>query len=965
MTAGEQAQAGRHDRVTAVVATWAEAKGRPTFLATATPTLSWQVTSETRHWLQAACEIELARGGQTTTALLASRSSQAVTWPFAPLAAYETVSVRVRVRGDGEEWSPYGAAVELRTGPLGGADWKAPFVIPVTSAPRERAAARFWQVFEPTRAVRSAVLSVTAHGIYEAVLNGAVVGDEVFAPGWSAYRDRLCFQSYDVTAMLAGGRNVVGAVVADGWYRERFGFAGHDRIVYDGPAALSAQLRILYEDGSIGWVLSDGSWSASWEGPVVSSSIYQGEHYDARQEDDAFSDPDAVVAEHAVAVIVPTERGRLVPASAPPIRRIERRAPVAVTTSPSGRTIVDFGQDLVGVVELDVDAPEGCVVTLRHAEVLEDGELCTRPLRAAAATDSYTASGRGPARWSPRFTFHGFRYVEVSGWPRPLEPGDLRAVVVHSDLVRTGWLTTGDALLDKLHDNVVWSMRGNMVGLPTDCPQRDERLGWTGDIGVFAATATYLYDCSALLGSWLVDLRLEQDRRGGIVPFVVPDVLGGEPTAAAAWGDAATIVPDALYRSSGDTSVLAASYPSMRGWVEVLERLAGGDDLWTGGFQFGDWLDPAAPPDDPAKARTDPDIVATAYDFRSTSILAATALLLGRADDAARYSARAARIRDAFVATYVTPAGRIVSDASTAYALAICFGLLEDEAQRARAGDRLAELVRAYGYRIQTGFVGTPLVCDALCATGHVDAAYRLLTETGCPSWLYPVTMGATTTWERWDSLLPDGRVNPGEMTSFNHYALGAVADWMHRRIGGIAPAEPGYRVVDIAPVPGGGLQHVSARLDSAYGTIAVVWSVEDEQLNLRASIPANVEARVALPGSAVVVVGSGVHEWTVPARTGDGPAGRSRAGGGRNGNERRSFDLGSSLADVVEDPAARAALEKAAAAAGFPAGASLSDKGMWRSDNRLRDVVGRLPADDRERIVATLARIGQRDATT
>ncbi len=955
MTAGGHELAGHHGAVTAVAVCFAEGRGRPTFLATATPALSWQVTSATRHWLQSACEIELTRGQETTTAVLATRSSHAVPWPFAPLEAYETASVRVRVRGDGEEWSPYGTAIELRTGPLGEADWRAPFVTPATSAPRERAAARFWHVVEPTRTVRSAVLSMTAHGIYEPVLNGAVVGDEVFAPGWTAYRDRLLFQSYDVTAMLASGRNVVGAIVADGWYRERFGFGGHDRVVYDGPAALSAQLRIAYEDGSIDWVVTDGSWSASWEGPVVSASIYQGEHYDARREDAALRDPDAVVAEHAVAVVVPAARGRLAPASAPPVRRVERRAPVAVTTSPSGRTIVDFGQNLVGVVELDLDAPEGCVVTLRHAEVLEDGELCVRPLRAAAATDSYTASGRGPVRWSPSFTFHGFRYVEVDGVPRPLGPADLRAVVVHSDLVRTGWLTTGDELLDKLHDNVVWSMRGNMVGLPTDCPQRDERLGWTGDIGVFAATATYLYDCAALLGSWLVDLRHEQDRRGGIVPFVVPDVLGGEPTAAAAWGDAATVVPDALYRSSGDTSVLAASYPSMRAWVEAVGRLAGGDDLWTGGFQFGDWLDPAAPPDDPAQARTDPDIVASAYDFRSTSILAATARILGRVDDAASYAARAARIRDAFVATYVTPSGRIVSDAPTAYALAICFGLLEDETQRARAGDRLAELVRAYGYRIRTGFVGTPLVCDALHVTGHVDAAYRLLTETGCPSWLYPVTMGATTIWERWDSLLPDGRVNPGEMTSFNHYALGAVADWMHRVIGGIAPAEPGYRVVEIAPVPGAGLDHVSARLDSVYGTIAVVWSVEDGQLNLRASIPANVEARVVLPGS-TVVVGSGVHEWTVPVRAGGFP-------GGRGSDERRPFGLDASLAEIVEDRVARATLEQALAGLGRREGERLSDAGMWRSDNLLRDVVGRLPAADRERIVAALAGIGRRGA--
>jgi alpha-L-rhamnosidase len=505
-------------------------------------------------------------------------------------------------------------------------------------------------------------------------------------------------------------------------------------------------------------------------------------------------------------------------------------------------------------------------VTLRHAEVLEDGELGVRPLRFADATDRYTLKGGDTETWEPRFTFHGFRYVEVNDWPGELKLDDMQAVVLHSDMERTGWFECSDPLLNQLHENVVWGMRGNFLDVPTDCPQRDERLGWTGDLQVFSPTASFLYDASGFLQSWLKDLAIEQQKADGAVPQIVPQVLG-RTLAGAAWGDAATVVPWVLYQRFGDVGILADQFESMGAWVDHIASLASENHLWDKGFQFGDWLDPTAPPDNPGKARTDKAIVATAYFVRSADLTAQAAEVLGRDDEQQRYSALADKVRAAFVREYVTPNGRLMNDAETAYALALTFDLLPTAEQRQRAGDRLAELVRGSGYLIRTGFVGTPLICDALCSTGHYAVAYRLLLQQECPSWLYPVTMGATTIWERWDSMLPDGSINSGEMTSFNHYALGAVADWMHRTIGGLAPAEPGYRRMEISPRPGGGITKAHTKHFTPYGLAECQWQIKNGEIDLQVVVPPNTTAVVTIPGSdePPIEVGSGNWQWSVP----------------------------------------------------------------------------------------------------
>ena len=932
----------------------AEGRGRPEFLATGAPSLSWQVQTDAEGWVQASYELETRVGPDILSSRRVTSDSQNQAWPTTPLLAYEGAAVRVRVAGTDGSASEFSPWLDLRTGPLSPSDWAAPFITAAAEPREDRGTVRFRTEVATRDDLVGAVLSVTAHGVYEAVVNGRVVGDEVLAPGWTSYGERLTFQSFDVTDLLhPGAVNVIGATVAEGWYGERFGFDGNFAKAYPGPQALSLQLRLRYADGTVEVVTTDESWTASTSGPVLRAGIYPGESYDARLEDDALATPGAGFPTSLPVVVLDradTEPARLTPSFAPPVRRIEEVAAREILTSPSGKTLVDFGQNLVGWLELRVDAPAGHTITLRHAEVLEHGELGVRPLRFADATDHFTANGDGPRVWSPRFTFHGFRYAEVTNWPGDLALGDIRAVVVHNDMTRTGHLETSDPRLNQVHRNVVWGMRGNFLSLPTDCPQRDERLGWTGDIQVFTPTADYLYDVSGFLGSWLRDLEADQRRANGIVPFVVPNPLPMQPMAAAAWGDAATLVPDALFERYGDAAALAAQYESMRAWVDVVADLAGDDHLWTGGFQFGDWLDPSAPPENPAAARTDPDIVATAYFFRSASRLAAAAQRLGHQDDARRFGDLAAGIRSAFLNEYVTPAGRMLSDAHTAYALAIACGLITEPALVAKAGARLAELVRSHGYRIGTGFVGTPLICDALCLAGRSDIAYRLLLEEGCPSWLYPISMGATTIWERWDSILPDGSINPGEMTSFNHYALGAVADWMHRSIGGIAPGEPGCRVVDIAPILGGGLTRCTASLETGYGRVEVAWTLDGTTFTLTAVIPPNSSARVRLPGAAdTVSIGSGRHHWVtdvaavLPART---PA---------------PLTLQTSLSEIVDDAEAVAALEALFVELGYFIGLGWTAGGKWKSNSPLATSLIMFPAEGFDRVEAIFAGLNAR----
>lgn len=716
--------------------------------------------------------------------------------------------------------------------------------------------------------IASASFTITAHGVYEARINGAQITESVLNPGWTVYEARLQVQHFDVIDALqaqpsGGPVHTIEIRLAGGWWHGNLGFEGANAN-YGPDTGVIAALDITYRDGTTQRIVTDEAWSVT-RSPITFASLYDGQHEDRRI---APGTPEPVRT-------LDLDRSTLTPQLSPLIRRFESVRPRRIWTSPSGRTLLDFGQNLVGWLRFTVTGPSGTEITLRHAEVLEHEELGVRPLRGAKATDRFTLAGDPDGEtFEPTFTFHGFRYAEVTGWPGELREEDIEAVVVHSDITRTGWFECSHDGVNQLVENSVWSQRGNFLAVPTDCPQRDERLGWTGDIAAYAATAAYQFDVSDFLHNWLIDLEAES-RLGTAhyVPFVVPDILklraGGEDPFAenaevvptAIWGDAAVWVAEALWNSYGDRDRLAAHYPGMVLHLESVERVLSPTGLWDEGFQFGDWLDPDAPPHDAARAKADKGVVATACLIRSARFTAETARLIGRAEEAQRWEDLAERTRAAFLDAYVDSDGRILSDCATVYALAIQFDILPDPLREA-AGERLAELVREARYRVSTGFAGTPFVTWALSETGHVDDAYRLLLEEGCPSWLYPISMGATTIWERWDSMLPDGSINPGEMTSFNHYALGAVADWIYQVVLGIRAAAPGYRRIRIQPVPGPGITWARGAYDSVVGRIEVSWETGTDGFHLDLTVPDGIEADIVLPDGTTHVVGGGQHTF-------------------------------------------------------------------------------------------------------
>ena len=715
---------------------------------------------------------------------------------------------------------------------------------------------------QPRDNVVAATLAATAHGVYEAFIDGIAVTESVLNPGWTSYEWRLAYQTFDVTDAVRDGSGDLGVelVLGNGWYRGRLGFAGADAN-YGDEIAVAAAVLIRYRDGATQRIVTSSKWTAR-ESDTTDNSLYHGQTIDARLRSGS----------RAVAVFeTDIDRSTLIPQESPLVVRNEVLSPVKIWESPSGRTLVDFGQNLVGWLRFSVQGRRGTRIRIRHAEVLEHDELGVRPLRSAKATDEFILSGEVD-EFEPTLTFHGFRYVEIEGWPGELNPLDLEAIVVHSGMQRTGHFSCSAPLVNQLVHNSVWGQKGNFLSVPTDCPQRDERLGWTGDIAAFAASASFQFDTADFLDGWLRDLGDEtRNSADRVVPLVVPDVLKYATFsddlpplwsgATAVWGDAAIWVPEALWTAYGDVERLADYYPAMVLHLESVERDVSPTGLWDRGNQLGDWLDPDAPADEPGRGKADPSVVATACLYRSASFASETAKLIGLPGDAARWRRIAERTRAAFLEHYVDDDGRVKSDCATVYALAITFGLLEG-ATRQRAGDRLAALVAESGYRITTGFAGTPFVTWALSDTGHLREAYALLLERECPSWLYPVTMGATTIWERWDSMLPDGTINPGEMTSFNHYALGAVMDWVYQVVGGIRPAAPGYAAVLIQPEPGPGITWAETSYQTPRGAVGCSWRLDAGELTIDVTVPPGIAAEVVLPDGSRTNVEEGSHRF-------------------------------------------------------------------------------------------------------
>ena len=694
----------------------------------------------------------------------------------------------------------------------------------------------FRRTFGTEKPVERAELQITSLGVYEAELNGRRVGDFYMAPGWTSYGQRLQVQKYDVTSLLENS-NELRVTVGNGWFRSREISGKGKKRLQEQPCSLIALLILRYTDGSEERIATDESWEVGGS-PILFSEIYDGETCDARVE----------TADWKQAAILDWSREILIPQEGEIVRETERVSARRVFRTPSGEVVVDFGQEVTGYVEFTVNAEEGALVCFDHGEMLDKkGEFYNENYRSAKAEVRYTCR-EGRQTWHPRLAFFGFRYIRLKDWPGTPQPEQFTAVAVHSDMRRTGWIETGSGMLNQLLSNIVWSQRGNFLDIPSDCPQRNERFGWTGDAQVFIKAASYLYDTELFYRKWLRDMAADQRADGGI-PHVVPDALHHDYTSAA-WGDAAAICPWQLFQTYGDSSVLEEQFSCMKGWVDYITKSTKTPNLWTGGRHFGDWLGLDAGSGSYVGA-TRMDFIASAFYAHSTELLVKTGKLLGR--DVSEYEALHGRIVSEFRRTYPE------YKTQTEYALAIYFGLAEDPQE---AADRLAKMIRSDGGQIRTGFVGTPYILHVLSNYGHADLAWDLLLREEYPGWLYPVTKGATTMWEHWNGIREDGSFWSPDMNSFNHYAYGSVADWLFEQAAGISHDEdhPGFSELIWQPHPDQRVSWLSATLNTRNGTVKVSWRYEDGRIRYELDTP--VPTQVLLPEKTIRVMPGTYTFW-------------------------------------------------------------------------------------------------------
>lgn len=819
------------------------------------PRFSWQMLSSEENARQTGYEIRVAgsvEGLKRKNSLIWSSGkvegagSVNINYEGPALRSMQRAYWQVRTWDNNNKVSDWSEPAFWEMGLLDPSDWKASWIAdePKEKKENSRPSPYFRKEFQVTKKVKSARIYVTAHGLYQLFLNGKKVSTDLFTPGWTSYHKRLQYQVYDVTSVL-GARNAVGAFLGTGWFCGNIGWNGGKGYYGDQPAFLM-QLQINYTDGTSETIVTDQSWKTC-TGPILTSDIYNGETYDARLEMTGWDLPGFDENGWGQVITPDLAKDKLVAPQGVPVKPIQEIKPVRLLTTPIGETVFDMGQNMVGWVRLKVAGKKGDQVVLKFAEVLDkDGNFYTANLRSAKATDTYMLKGEGEEIYEPHFTFHGFRFVKLENFPGTPSPDQITGIVIHSEMTPTGNFACSDSLINQLQHNIQWGQKGNFLDVPTDCPQRDERLGWTGDAQVFSMTAAFNFDVAAFYTKWLKDLVADQ-LPDGKVPHVIPDVLNGGG-GSTAWADASVIVPWTVYQVYGDRRILEEQYPSMKAWVGYMQKRAGEDHLWTGDTHYGDWLAFATTRSDYPGATTEKDLIATAYYCYSTGLLSKIAGIIGNQTDAQAYRSLAEKIKKAFNAEFVTSNGRLVSHTQTAYALALAFDLLPDDLV-GKAASYLAEDVRKFGH-LTTGFVGTPLLCETLSSHGYEDLAFMLLTRKKYPSWLYPVTQGATTIWERWDGQKPDGTFQDVGMNSFNHYAYGAIGEWLYSYVGGIRinPEDPGYQHFLLSPHPGGNLSYANTSFQSMYGEIRSDWKTEGKDFIYEVDIPANTTATVILP---------------------------------------------------------------------------------------------------------------------
>ncbi|MCY4021862.1 MAG: glycoside hydrolase family 78 protein [Anaerolineaceae bacterium] len=861
------------------------------------PRFSWQLVTGRPGTMQSAWQIQVHEEGVLLwdSGRVKSGQSTHVSYGGPPLRSRQRCNWRVRVWTGSVAVSAWSRAASWETGLMQTADWQADWIDPEGDIdPQAFKPAPFLRRdFDLDANVRSARLYATAHGLYELWLNGQRVGDRWMTPGWSAYHTRLEYQTYDVTDLLRPGANALGAILGDGWWRGKLSLDSK-RNSYGERLALLLQLEITLADGSQVVVTSDDEWRATSDGPVRKSDWKDGEIYDARREMPGWNEPGFNARGWHAARVVDHAKDLLAASSSPPVRRAERFTPV-VLKSPGGQTILDFGQNISGHVQFRVQGPAGTQVKLSHVEALgKTGEV--EPAQTFLNADRllqevhYTLRGEGEEIYAPRFTSQGFRYARLEGWPGEPRPEDFEAVAIYSDMPTTGHFACSNEALNQLHSNVLWSMKGNFMDVPTDCPTR-ERAGWTGDAQVFARAGATLMDCATFFSRWLRDLTAEQ-KADGLVPNLVPNpyhdgkgmFLVRSTEGSAGWADAAIMVPWALYQSFGDREVLERQYDSMLAWYDFMRRRARKTHwlrrlsphsllspgrrrrlqvLQDRGYHWGEWLEP----DDAFpwiffglinRLLFSAPYVASAYHKHCADLMAQSAEVLGKADEARQFRDEASAIRAAWSEEFIAADGRLKPDKQASYVRALAFDLAPAEL-RPKLLQQLLRKLQEDDYHVGTGFLSTGMLCEVLAAEGHADLAWKLLLQESIPSWLYAINKGATTIWETWEAVREDG----SGFGSHNHYSKGVVVEFLYRRVAGIEIAAPGYRRIRIQPSPGGGLTWARASIQTLYGEVSSSWRIEGGDFRLEARIPPNTTAEVCLPdGSEPFSVASGLHSW-------------------------------------------------------------------------------------------------------
>ena len=828
-------------------------------------TFTWQV-EEARGKRQAASRFVLSRGEDFSEILYDSGETRlphhAYTPPLAEIIRPgERYCWRVTVTdetGDSAESGP--ASFE---GGHSAGGWKGKWITPAYTrevVPVLRR--RFTVTGEELAALRRARLYLCGLGLYEAYLNGEKIGDQFFTPYFTDYRYRVQYQTYDIAPLLREGENVLDVWLGDGWYKGRLGYLneGQLREFYGDAYRLIADLYLVPREGAPRIIATDEDWE-SLKSPVTVTSIYDGEVYDMRRDAMLKAPGDRDVSGVR---LTDGPAGALVPMDGLPVTRHETFVPQKIITTPRGETVLDFGQEITGWVEFAVRLPKDAKVTLDYGEILQDGCFYNDNLRSAKC--QFTCISDGVKRIvRPHFTWYGFRYVRVTGMPVDIRNfHEFCAVALYSDLEEIGEIRTSLDKVNRLIRNTKWGQKGNFLDIPTDCPQRDERLGWTGDAQIFSGTAAYHMRTGTFFRKYLKDMAAEQRDLGGAVPYVVPDILSigrekmGEPpydpsderwgeAGSAGWGDAATIIPWNLYLHTGNLAWLAEQYDNMKQWTDYIVRIdeecCGGKRLWTCGFHFGDWLsldvEGGAEDENHREGGTDKFFIASAYYLRSAQLTAKAAALLERSEDAAYYERIAKEVRVAMRQKYRTAPGTLSIDTQTAYATALRFGLFDEEELTA-AGERLHDLLVKWKMHLATGFIGTAYLCDALTERGFAEDAYTLLLNEDYPSWLYEVNMGATTTWERWNSVLPDGRISGTGMNSLNHYAYGCIAEWIYQAVCGLVLDEdrPGGQRVICMPRIDRRLGAAQARVRFAAGEYRSAWQIDGDRVRYELEVP-------------------------------------------------------------------------------------------------------------------------------